>query len=271
MDNLENIWQNTLSLLQSQTTRALFDTWIRRTRAMSFDGCVFSVSVDNASAKEWLDSRLYDLILRTLRGVDGSVERVEFVVAANAEADDDVEDDGGGHSAPQPVPRRFVTPDFNTEVAGWFKITRYETLFWAPLLGRVAWRVREICLEADLRRDKSDNWTPPRRYTAPSLADLVPCGKQAVTGVARRNGDGNLHHHPGAFDRLVDMGLARVQKQGQPPHVIYIVSVMVRLPMMRPEQVGELPDRLQVKHDRWLEEHGFDSREWFANDEDGAS
>lgn len=270
----DQIWQTALSQLQMQMTRATFDTWVRPTNVLSYEDGVLTIGVHNSYAKDWLENRLRALVGRTLADIVGHEVQTCFVVQAGT-----CEEGSGDEAPPQSdageilaqaggtaAPARFRLPEYNTEDAGWFKVTRYEDLFWAPLLGRVAWRVREICLEADTRRDKSDNWTPSKRWTAPHLADLVPCGKQAVTGVNRKNGDGNLHYHAGAFDRLIAYGAARVNKQGTEPHIIYVVSVMIRLPLLRPEQIKALPDRLQVRHDHWLEEHGFDAREWFAQD-----
>jgi hypothetical protein len=132
--------------------------------------------------------------------------------------------------------------------------------------------VWEIVRKADRRRDKTD-WTPARRWTAPSLASQVPCGRQAITGVNRKcdpyHSDAVLQedgvyrrYQAGAFDRLQEAGVAEVERRGTGPHTTYRIRVLTKLPLLAPEQVQELRARLQVAHDRWLADHGLDPADW---------
>jgi len=267
LDNPDQIWQAALGELQLQLTGATFNTWLARSNLLAYEDGVFTVGVHNDHAKEWLENRLQTMVLRTLDGIVGRPVAVRFVVQehANDLAPSVLRSSittTGAEPAEPAAPRPFVPVEFNTHEAGWFPISAYESSFWRPLLGRVGWAIWEIIREGDHRKEKGE-WTPDQRWTAPTLAGQINCGKQAVTGVNRSNGDGQLHHHGGGFDRLVMHEIGKVSRQGVEPHVIYVVSVRTRLPLLCPAQVKQLADVLQVRHDRWLDAHGFDARDWF--------
>jgi len=274
LDNPDQIWQTALGDLQLQLTGATYNTWLGRTSLVAYEDGVFTVGVHNEHAKEWLENRLQTMILRTLDGLVGRPVEIRFVIQEQASGNDQpapvstspittmetTDEERNGLSA---APRPFVLPAMpDMKEIGWYPVTSYESSFWRPLLGRVAWAIWEIIREGDHRKEKSE-WTPDQRWTAPSLAGQIGCGKQAVAGVNRSNGDGQLHHHGGGFDRLVAHEIGQVKRQGTEPHVIYVVSVRTRLPLLCPAQVKQLADVLQVRHDRWLDAHGFDARDWF--------
>jgi chromosomal replication initiator protein len=76
----ESAWKAALGELEMQMTRATFSTWLQGTRALSCAGGEFVIGVRNDFAKDWLENRLLDLIIRTLSGVVGQRIRVRFVV-----------------------------------------------------------------------------------------------------------------------------------------------------------------------------------------------
>jgi chromosomal replication initiator protein len=76
----ETAWKAALGELEMQMTRATFTTWLQGTRALSSADNEFVIGVRNDFAKDWLENRLLDLIVRTLSGVVGQRVRVRFVV-----------------------------------------------------------------------------------------------------------------------------------------------------------------------------------------------
>ncbi len=78
--NAEQAWQSALGQLQMQMTKASFDTWVRDTRFVSCDSETIKISVQNAYARDWLESRLSSTIIRLLTGLLGKPYQVEFVV-----------------------------------------------------------------------------------------------------------------------------------------------------------------------------------------------
>jgi hypothetical protein len=257
--NPDQIWQTTLDQLELQMTSATFNTWLLRTHLLAFEDDVATVGVHNSYALDWLENRLQTMITQTLAQVCGRPIRVRFVVfntelqsaPAETEAEAAVQDQ-------QDKP--FVAPEFDWRGVGWFPVSEYESRFWAPVLGRIAWRIWEIVRETDHRKQK-DVWTPERRWSAPELAEMVPCSRHSVTGVIRQSGE-----QRGALKRLCDLDLARMTKQAKierDPHTIYVLSVRVRMPLLIPVFATELPDRLQCLHDAWLGDHGLDPKDWF--------
>ena len=83
--NVEQAWQSVLGQLQMEMPRASFDTWIRDTRPTKFQDGLLTVSVRNAYARDWLESRLTSTVSRLLIGIMDSNVAVNFVVMQNDE------------------------------------------------------------------------------------------------------------------------------------------------------------------------------------------
>jgi chromosomal replication initiator protein len=63
--------------------RASFDTWVRDTRPISYEGGILTIAVRNAYARDWLESRLESTVSRLLVGILNANVKVEFAVAQN--------------------------------------------------------------------------------------------------------------------------------------------------------------------------------------------
>jgi chromosomal replication initiation ATPase DnaA len=79
------IWQTVLDQLQMQMTQATFDSWVKDTRIVSPAGDEaingrLVVRCKNEFAKDWLESRLYPTVSRTINNVLGRPVEIEFVV-----------------------------------------------------------------------------------------------------------------------------------------------------------------------------------------------
>ncbi|MBC8333868.1 MAG: chromosomal replication initiator protein DnaA [Anaerolineales bacterium] len=74
-------WQTVLGQLQMEMPRASYDTWVRDTRPMSYVDGHFTVGVQNAYARDWLESRLASTVSRLLVGVMNRTVDVDFVVS----------------------------------------------------------------------------------------------------------------------------------------------------------------------------------------------
>jgi len=265
---VDQVWQAALGELQMQLTGATFDTWLRRSSVIAFEGDTLVVGVQNEYAQDWLEHRLLSTVQRTLTGIIGHVVTVRFVAQSHKMLEIENAPAIAAPTLPPVTASPMTTPAALPEMpalgeVGFFPVSRYECTFWAPHLGRVAWRVWEIVRGADVRREKSE-WTNERRWSAPALARVVPCGPQAVAGVTRSSG-----RQAGALERLAEAGVGQYRRQGDPrdPHTMYVVQVRVRLPLLTPVAVMELSETLRLQHDRWLEEYGFDPRAWFVDAE----
>jgi len=79
--NVEQAWQSVLGQLQLEMPRASFDTWVRDTRPVKYEKGLLTISVRNAYARDWLESRLASTVSRLLIGIMDSNVAVNFVVS----------------------------------------------------------------------------------------------------------------------------------------------------------------------------------------------
>ena len=76
-------WKATLGELELQMTKATFNTWLKDAYLISCDDRTYVVGVRNDYAKDWLENRLKDTILRTLSAIQGQRVDVHFTVKAD--------------------------------------------------------------------------------------------------------------------------------------------------------------------------------------------
>ena len=79
--NAEQAWQATLGQLQMEMPKASFDTWVRSTSLASYEDGIFTIGVQNAYARDWLESRLSSTVTRTLTGMLDRPVTVRFIVS----------------------------------------------------------------------------------------------------------------------------------------------------------------------------------------------
>jgi chromosomal replication initiator protein len=84
----EQAWQSALGQLQMEMPKASFDTWVRDTRIASYEDGLFTVTVHNAYARDWLESRLSSTVTRLLMGIMNRSVEVAFVVRSTESSTD---------------------------------------------------------------------------------------------------------------------------------------------------------------------------------------
>ncbi len=84
----EQAWQSALGQLQMEMPKASFDTWVRDTQVASYVDGLFTVTVHNAYARDWLESRLSSTVTRLLMGIMNRSVEVTFVVRSNETSPD---------------------------------------------------------------------------------------------------------------------------------------------------------------------------------------
>jgi len=84
--NAEQAWRSVLAQLQMEMPKASFDTWVRDTRPLSYENSTLTVAVQNAYARDWLESRLASTVSRLLVGILNSNVAVNFVISQADEA-----------------------------------------------------------------------------------------------------------------------------------------------------------------------------------------
>ncbi|MBS3750631.1 MAG: chromosomal replication initiator protein DnaA, partial [Anaerolineales bacterium] len=84
-------WRSAVGQLQLEMHKAAFDTWVRDAQLLDFSKGTFRIGVQNAYARDWLESRLKNTIIQLLTGtLDRNID-VEFVVTQSM---DDEEEKG---------------------------------------------------------------------------------------------------------------------------------------------------------------------------------
>ncbi|PKO11956.1 MAG: chromosomal replication initiator protein DnaA [Chloroflexi bacterium HGW-Chloroflexi-10] len=78
--NAVQAWQNVISQLQMEMSKAAFDTWVRSAELIGYEDQIFTVGVQNAYARDWLENRLSSSITRLLAGIMNESVAVRFTV-----------------------------------------------------------------------------------------------------------------------------------------------------------------------------------------------
>ena len=78
--NSQQAWRATLGQLQMEMSKAAYDTWVRSAELVSHTDEQLTVGVQNAYARDWLESRLSSTVNRLLTGILGRPQSVKFVV-----------------------------------------------------------------------------------------------------------------------------------------------------------------------------------------------
>ena len=78
--NAQKAWQNLIGQLQMEMSKAAFNTWVSSSELINFEENIFTIGVQNAYARDWLESRLSSTITRHLTGLMNEKVEVNFVV-----------------------------------------------------------------------------------------------------------------------------------------------------------------------------------------------
>lgn len=84
----EQLWQTAQGELQIQMPRTTYDTWLRNTEAVSLDGNILTIAVNNPFVKDWLENRLIGTVQRTVKGILGDDVELRFVLESQAQPEE---------------------------------------------------------------------------------------------------------------------------------------------------------------------------------------
>jgi hypothetical protein len=82
-------WEAVKGQLQMEMPRASFETWVRDTDAVDYDGETLAVGVRNAYARDWLESRVRSTAERLIVGVLKKAVTVQFVTGEGMVTNDE--------------------------------------------------------------------------------------------------------------------------------------------------------------------------------------
>ena len=120
-------WQAVRGQLQMEMPKATFDTWVRDADFVAFEDGHFVIGVQNAYARDWLESRLTSTVSRLLSGVMNRTVEIRFVVWQETGVEEVVAEAASNEAhipqddtIPYPAENRTLNPrySFDTFVVG---------------------------------------------------------------------------------------------------------------------------------------------------------
>jgi hypothetical protein len=136
---------------------------------------------------------------------------------------------------------------------GYHVAWNYGTRYWLPLLGPVPWAVWQTLLSFCF--GERDTCWP----SISLIADIAAGGnRKAIAGRWRGKGD-KRRRQPGALEILQQTGLLSVETQHTGSRTRYRFHVLKEPPLLAPDQLAQLPPRLQKAHAQLLARCGLDA------------
>ena len=85
--NTKDAWSAVLGEIETQISRPNFLTWLKQSELLKTDSKsgVATVSLPNNFAREWVKNRYHKLILGSLRNLDGSIKKINYVVVSSSQ------------------------------------------------------------------------------------------------------------------------------------------------------------------------------------------
>jgi chromosomal replication initiator protein len=78
--NASQAWQAALGQLQVEMPKGTYDTWVREAELVAYEDGSFVIGVNNAYARDWLESRLKSTATRLLTGMMNRTVEVRFAI-----------------------------------------------------------------------------------------------------------------------------------------------------------------------------------------------
>jgi len=249
MDAAASLWEEIKTELQLQLPRATFDTWIKDTKAVHFDGKTLIIAVPNPFALDWLSNSLQAVISRTASRIAKAPVTLRFQAMTQTKPSDN-----GREPEPRPGEIAVELVEFDPTKRGWVQASNYAIRFWQPYLGPLPFALwltlRSFAFHAD-----RDTWP-----SIQTLADICANGnRHRILGRATRKGRAA---QTGALQVLENERIVWVKRFGSGPTTSYRFRVLESLPLLTPQQVRKLPRTLQEAHDRFVRQCSIDYEEW---------
>lgn len=114
--NPQQAWQAARGQLQMEMPKAAFDTWVRNTDFVSYEDGSYIIGVQNAYARDWLQSRLSSTVNRLLAGMLNRSIEVRFIVWQNGSKPTDPQEEFAGVEEYDPTePHPCLNPRYTFE------------------------------------------------------------------------------------------------------------------------------------------------------------
>ncbi|RSL29621.1 chromosomal replication initiator protein DnaA [Salibacterium salarium] len=87
MENITDLWNQTLSVIQQKVSKPSFETWLKSTKATELQDDTIIITAPNEFARDWLENRYSTLISDTLQDITGAELHVKFIIPDTGEED----------------------------------------------------------------------------------------------------------------------------------------------------------------------------------------
>ncbi|ADG81948.1 chromosomal replication initiator protein DnaA [Thermincola potens JR] len=83
--DLSELWQNALSIMKKQVSKPSFETWLKSTEPVDINNHTMTIRVPNAFARDWLETRYYNLIKNALKEAANLKVELSFIFPETGE------------------------------------------------------------------------------------------------------------------------------------------------------------------------------------------
>ncbi|ENH98451.1 chromosomal replication initiation protein [Gracilibacillus halophilus YIM-C55.5] len=80
MENIEELWANTLEIIKQKVSKPSYDTWLKNTVVNEIQEDAIVISTPNEFTRDWLESRYTNIISEALYDLTGAKLQVKFVI-----------------------------------------------------------------------------------------------------------------------------------------------------------------------------------------------
>ncbi|NCU18256.1 chromosomal replication initiator protein DnaA [Pallidibacillus pasinlerensis] len=117
MENIDDLWGQTLKIIEQKISKPSFETWLKSTKAVSLKGTTLIVEAPNEFAREWLDGNYKEILTEILYDLVGENMTLRFVIP-NANLEEEP-------VAPSTVMKKQTKQDMSAESPNSMLIPKY--------------------------------------------------------------------------------------------------------------------------------------------------
>ncbi|SDI23980.1 chromosomal replication initiator protein DnaA [Alteribacillus persepolensis] len=85
MENIKDLWDQTLDVIRKKVSKPSFETWLKSTKATELHEDTIIITAPNEFARDWLENRYSSLISDTLQDITGADLNVKFIIPETEE------------------------------------------------------------------------------------------------------------------------------------------------------------------------------------------
>lgn len=122
----DDLWEKSLTTIELSISKANFSTWFKNTCIISHVNNHITIGVPNGFAKEWLENKYQNYILKALREIDSSISSINCSVLSSDKTNIKSETTSTNITQPKPLHNYFQTKSNQTKNTSNNLNTRYQ-------------------------------------------------------------------------------------------------------------------------------------------------